>query len=92
MNTIALLGTIAAILTTSAFVPQVYKTIKSKSASDLSLTTFSMIFIGTILWFIYGYFQNDTPVMIANGITSLLAGILVFMKISSMIPKENNKS
>lgn len=89
MNSITLLGTIAAVLTTSAFVPQVYKTIQTNSASDLSLTTFTMIFIGTILWFIYGYFQNDIPLMIANGITCCLAGVLVTMKIRSIFNKEN---
>jgi len=69
MTHISILGLIAALLTTGAYIPQAYKTIKTKSTSDLSTSTFSMLFIGTICWFFYGIFIKDTPIMLANGIT-----------------------
>ena len=45
---IEIVGVIAAILTTSAFVPQVYKTWKSKSAKELSLTMYLVLFTGIV--------------------------------------------
>jgi MtN3 and saliva related transmembrane protein len=81
--TISTIGMLAAILTTAAYIPQAYKTIKTRSTKDLSIVTFSMLFAGTILWFIYGMYIHDTPLMLANGITATLSGIIFFLKISS---------
>jgi MtN3 and saliva related transmembrane protein len=81
--TISTIGMLAAALTTAAYIPQAYKTIKTRSTKDLSLVTFSMLFVGTILWFIYGLYIRDTPLMLANGITATLSGIIFFLKISS---------
>ncbi len=79
-----MIGLMAAILTTSAFVPQVYKTIKTRSAADLSLGTFSMIFVGTGLWFAYGLLIMDFPLILSNAITCALSGIIFFMKIRNV--------
>lgn len=76
-------GITAAILTTAAYVPQAYKTIKTRSTHDLSLGTFSMLFFGTILWLIYGIYLNNLPMMLANGITAALAGIILLLKLTS---------
>ncbi|THU35910.1 hypothetical protein FAM09_21195 [Niastella caeni] len=83
MTTISTIGIIAAALTTGAYIPQAYKTIKTRSTKDLSIVTFTMLFIGTILWFIYGLYINDTPLMLANGITATLSGIIFSLKIKS---------
>ena len=84
MINVSTIGMVAALLTTAAYIPQAYKTIKTRSTKDLSIVTFSMLFIGTILWFIYGLYIHDTPLMLANGITATLAGIIFSLKIKSM--------
>lgn len=76
------LGMIAAFLTTAAYVPQAYKTIKTRHTQDLSLITFSMLFIGTICWFFYGWHTKDWPLVIGNGITAILSGIIFYLKLS----------
>jgi len=81
------IGIIAAILTTSAFLPQVVKTIKTKKTEDLSLPTFLMIQFGTILWLIYGYSINDMPLVFANGITAALTAVILTIKIRAMMGK-----
>jgi MtN3 and saliva related transmembrane protein len=81
--TISNIGMLAAALTTAAYIPQAYKIIKTRSANDLSLITFTMLFVGTVLWFIYGLYFHDTPLMLANGVTATLSGIIFFLKISS---------
>ena len=78
-----IIGTVAAILTTGAFIPQVIKTIKTRQTEDLSLTTFSMIFLGTILWAIYGFSIGDQPLLIANSLTSVMAAIILILKIKT---------
>ena len=49
-----IVGLSAAFLTTSAFIPQVYKIYKEKNADGISLTMYIILFIGVILWFVYG--------------------------------------
>ena len=78
---IEIVGVIAAILTTSAFVPQVYKTWKSKSARELSLTMYLVLFTGIVLWFIYGYVIESFAIKLANIITGLLVLMLIYFKL-----------
>lgn len=54
-----IIGLIAAALTTSAFVPQVYKAWKSKSTESLSLSMYVVFFIGIMLWLVYGFHLNS---------------------------------
>ncbi len=80
-NNIEILGLVAAVFTTSAFVPQVYKTWKSKSAKELSLTMFLVFFLGVMMWLVYGYLINSLSVMIANIVTGFLSLVLIFFKL-----------
>jgi len=81
MNTIQVLGLVAGSLTTAAFLPQVIKTWKSRSAKDLSLGMFSLFCLGVMLWLIYGIMVRDIPVIVANLLTLLLATTLLFFKL-----------
>jgi len=76
-----IIGFIAAILTTSAYVPQVYKTWKTKSAGNISLTMYIAMFIGIILWLIYGIHLNSLAMIVANIVTAILTLIILIFKI-----------
>ena len=80
MNTVQVLGLIAGSFTTAAFLPQVLKTWKSRSAKDLSLGMFSMFCLGVALWLVYGFAVMDVPVIAANLVTLLLASTLLYFK------------
>ncbi len=81
---LSLLGSLAAFLTTAAFVPQAYKSIRYRATEDLSLATFSMLFLGTLLWLVYGFYLGDFPIMIANAITAALAGVILTIKVRAV--------
>ena len=76
-----LLGYIAAFCTTVAFVPQVVKTYKSKSAASLSLGMFLFFTGGIVLWLIYGIMINEYPIIAANVVTLILAVTLIYIKL-----------
>lgn len=82
MNAISILGLVAGSLTTIAFLPQVMKTWKTRSAKDLSLGMFSIFTLGVALWLAYGIMINDLPVILANIVTLVLASTLLFFKLS----------
>jgi MtN3 and saliva related transmembrane protein len=81
MTFVEVLGLSAGACTTLAFLPQVIKTWKSRSAKDLSLGMFSVFCFGVLLWLVYGIFQHDVPVIAANLITLMLASTLLFFKL-----------
>ena len=62
------IGTVAALLTTFGFVPQVIKMLRTKSVKDISLLTFIQFSVGMSLWALYGFHLRDIIIVSANGI------------------------
>jgi|TARA_B110000483_G_C18193632_1_gene542056 MtN3 and saliva related transmembrane protein len=80
---IELIGFIAAILTTVAFVPQVYKVWQTKSVSGMSLTMYLIFFCGVLLWLVYGLIINSLPMIIGNAVTIVLTLIILYFLLRS---------
>ena len=87
---IEFIGSLAGILTTVAFFPQVVKTIKTKSAGDFSTTWIVMMTTGVFFWMIYGYYIGSMPVFFANVITLGCMSVLTWIKFFGS--KEDNQS
>ena len=81
MDTIDIFGFLAALLTTSAFLPQVIKTLREKDTKSLSLPMYLILTAGLLLWLTYGILIKDWALIIANSITGLLALIILIAKI-----------
>ncbi len=81
MPTIEIIGLIAATCTTVAFVPQVYKALRHKSTADISLTMYMVLFIGLILWLVYGIYHQSLAIILANAVTGILVILMLFLKI-----------
>lgn len=77
-ETIELIGMIAGMLTTLAYVPQVVKVWRSRSARDISLGMFLLMNLGIALWLGYGLLINSPGLIGANLVTlGLTAAVLV---------------
>ena len=75
-----IIGLIAAVCTTFAFVPQVIKVWKTKQTKDLSLRMYSIMFLGILLWLVYGILIDSLSIKLANLVTATLVGtILVYI-------------
>lgn len=81
------IGSIAAVCTTVAFVPQVIKSWRTRDLSGISLPMYTIFTLGVILWLVYGLLIGDWPVIIANAITALLAGGVLLLKLHSLKKK-----
>ena len=75
------LGLLAGLLTTLAFVPQVWKIWKTKSARDVSLPAFVTFTVGVALWTAFGILKDEPAITIWNSITFVLAIAILVMKI-----------
>lgn len=78
---ITALGLFAGVLTTIAYLPQLIKTWKSKSAADLSWSMLIILCIGIVLWLAYGLIVWDIPILVANVVTLIFASIILTLKI-----------
>jgi len=81
MDFLTILGIVAGTLTTIAFLPQVWRTWKTKSAKDVSFIMLIAFMSGLFLWLIYGIILNALPIILANGITLVLNFIILWLKI-----------
>ena len=75
------LGLVAGALTTTAFVPQVVKTWRTRSAGDFSLPMLLMFVGGIALWLVYGLLSGARPVVYANMITLVLSSFILMVKL-----------
>ena len=81
LNPNDLIGGLAATLTTVSFVPQVWKVWHTKQTADISLAMYGFFTLGVSLWLVYGILLAAWPIIIANSITLLLAGVVLVMKL-----------
>ncbi|VXB24273.1 SemiSWEET family sugar transporter [Maribacter litoralis] len=67
-----IIGILAGIFTTIAAVPQIFRAWKTKKVDDVSPKMFLVLTIGVSLWTVYGAMKQDIPIIITNGISTIL--------------------
>ena len=80
----ALLGYPAAFLTTIAFVPQALHSWHTRDLSGISLTMYTLFTLGVALWLGYGFVIGSLPIIAANGMTLVLASVVLWLKITAV--------
>jgi MtN3 and saliva related transmembrane protein len=76
-----IIGTVSAILTTSAFLPQVVKSLKTGRTGDLSYPMLLLQCSGNMLWIAYGVMIHSASIAVANLVTGVLVGSILVVKI-----------
>lgn len=76
-----IIGSLAATLTTAAFIPQAWQVWRTRHTADISLGMYALFTTGVALWLGYGMLLNAWPIIIANFITLMLAGAVLLMKL-----------
>ncbi len=85
MNSTTIIGLVAAFLTTGAYVPQAVKTWRTRRTGDLSLSMFTMVFLGTVSWLVYGILKDDLPIILANTITLGTSFVILYFKLREVM-------
>jgi len=73
-------GIMGSILGNALFLPQIVKTVKSKSTRDLSTWTYIQIIFNGILWTGFGVQSGQPIIYISNLVSVVLAIAVVGMK------------
>lgn len=79
---LTLVGTVAGVLTTGAWLPQLLKCWRTRSAADLSWSYLAVLGTGVALWAVYGLLSSDLVLILANVITVLALLLLVGFKLA----------
>lgn len=74
------IGFAAATLTSCAFLPQILKAWRSRSASDLSTSMLVAQGLGVALWIAYGVAIAAWPLIVANTVTLTMTVLLLVLK------------
>jgi MtN3 and saliva related transmembrane protein len=74
------LAFVAGALTSTGYLPQIVKGLKTRKMDDVSLLMPVVLGLGMFLWLIYGLARADPAIVGANVVGSTLTGVLVFMK------------
>lgn len=81
MNLTDIIGTAAAVLTTLAFLPQAWRSWRTRDLAGISLGMYSLFTFGVFLWLLYGLLLGQWPIIVANAITLILSCSILFLKI-----------
>jgi len=84
MNLAEIIGAVAALLTTAAFVPQAFKVLRTRETAAISLTMYVLFTAGVALWLAYGIITVQWSITIANAITLALAALILGVKLRSL--------
>ncbi|MDD2720179.1 MAG: SemiSWEET transporter [Gallionella sp.] len=77
-----LFGYPAAFLTTLAFVPQAWQSWRTRDLSGISLPMYALFTLGVALWLGYGLAIGSMPVIASNGVTLILASLVLWLKLT----------
>ena len=80
------LGYTAAVFATGSFIPQVWKSWRTRSAEDISFLMLFLHITGMVLWGTYGFLLGAAPIVVANGVAILLDVVLIVLKMRAPAP------
>jgi MtN3 and saliva related transmembrane protein len=75
------LGTLAGLLSTASFVPQVLKAWREADTHAISKRTYIVNVTAFVLWTLYGVLLGSLVLIVFNGLSLLLAGTILVLKI-----------
>jgi len=81
MDTLTLVGGLAAIASTASFAPQAWKVIRTRETRGISAGTYVLACTAFMLWLAYGIISTQWPVIATNGVCLVMAGFILAMKL-----------
>ena len=78
---VSVIGSVAGMSTTGAFLPQVIRTWRTRSTADISLGMFLLTAFGLFLWLVYGLARSDWPLIVTDVVSLILAVTILGLKL-----------
>lgn len=81
MDAVNLIGTLAGTFTTISYLPQVIKVWRTRHTADISVLMYCVLCTGVALWCVFGILIRSYPVIVSNGVSLVLALIVLGFKL-----------
>lgn len=78
------LGAVAAIFSTTSFLPQVIKTLRTRHAGDFSWAWIAAFGAGTVVWTLYGLILGAMAIIVTNVLIFACVAIIAGVKIAGL--------
>lgn len=75
-----IIGYIAGVLIAITMIPQIRVSLHTKNVEGVSKSMLVIFFFSMLLWALYGVLIDSYPLMITNGVATLVAGFQVYIK------------
>ena len=85
MDLADVIGGAAAILTTASFFPQALHVLRTRDTRAISLMMYALFTMGVVLWGAYGLMTMQWSIIAANGITVVLAVLILSLKVRDVL-------
>ena len=88
MDTVTVVGYLAAICSMTSFTPQAWKIIKTRDTSSISAPMYAVTVVGFALWLAFGLMKGEWPITITNAVCLVLSAFILLMTVLPRKPKE----
>jgi MtN3 and saliva related transmembrane protein len=89
MDAASFVGALATICSTTSFVPQAWKVIRTRDTSAISKGMYAITVTGFALWLAYGLLLGQWPLIVTNGVCLALSAFILAMKV---LPREEKEA
>jgi MtN3 and saliva related transmembrane protein len=79
-----IVGIIAAVCTTSGFIPQIIRGLRTKRLDDVSPVMCILLIFGLSMWLSYGIHIEDMIIIVANAFGVLFSVIIITLRFKYM--------
>jgi len=69
-----------------SFIPQIARSLRTKSVKDVSPVTLFQLSAGVLLWMIYGIYRRDIIIIFANAVTLISLSVLIYLYFKYGLP------
>lgn len=81
MDAASIVGALATICSTTSFVPQAWKVVRTRDTSAISKRMYAITVAGFSFWLTYGIMLEQWPLIVTNGICLTLSTFILVMKV-----------
>lgn len=81
MQVETIIGVIASVCTAASLLPQLLKVLKEKKAESVSLWMLVVLFVGLLLWNIYGFLKKDMIIIVSNSFSFIINLLLAIFTV-----------
>ncbi len=75
-----IIGIIAALCTTSGFIPQIIRGVRTKKLEDISPVMYFFLIFGLFLWLLYGVHLKDAIIVGANAVGLVFSIVILTLR------------